>query len=163
MAGLWCSGHLLGAIVSCLLLGVSTGGRRDARRRVPHGGFTYITRERTASARLRIVMSFESREGCRLACRATRDIKQTIHRPWENRVTEFVVTTIDGRQFRASSVNARLSSLVGQCSTKLAVRPSEPEHSGRETNTVFFKHGIISISEGSQVQSDLPADKPVSA
>jgi hypothetical protein len=82
-------------------------------------------------------------------------------------VTEFVVTTIDGRQFRASSENARLSSLVDQCSTKdyceLAVRPSELEHSGQETNTVFFKHGIISISEGSQVQSDLPAEKPVSA
>lgn len=87
-------------------------------------------------------------------------------RPWENKVTDFVVTTIDGRQFRASSENARLSSLVDQCSTKgyceLAVRPRELEHSRRETNTVFFKHGIISISEGSQVQSDLPADQPVS-
>ena len=69
-------------------------------------------------------------------------------------MTDFIVTTIDGKQHRGSSENARLSSVVDQLSSKghfeLVVVSTEPGLAGLETNTVFFKHGIISISERSQ-------------
>ena len=72
----------------------------------------------------------------------------------EGKVTEFIVTTIEGKQLRGSSENARLASLVDQLSSKghfeLIVVSTEPGRAGTETNTVFFKHGIISISEADQ-------------
>ncbi|WP_167458639.1 hypothetical protein [Mesorhizobium kowhaii] len=39
-------------------------------------------------------------------------------------MTEFIVTTIDGKQFRARSENARLSTVVDQLNSKGYPQPS---------------------------------------
>ena len=66
-------------------------------------------------------------------------------------MTDFIVTTIDGRQHLGQSENAPLESLVDQLSSnghfELVVVSAELGAPGSETSTVFFKHGIISISE----------------
>ncbi|UVK47568.1 hypothetical protein BPNPMPFG_003355 [Mesorhizobium sp. AR07] len=81
-------------------------------------------------------------------------------------MTDFIVTTIDGKQHRGQSEEARLVSLVDQLSSKghfeLLVVSAEVGAPGRETSTVFFKHGIISISESSQPTTEMvAANQPI--
>ncbi|PZV36301.1 hypothetical protein [Mesorhizobium kowhaii] len=70
------------------------------------------------------------------------------------------MTTIDGKQHRGQSENVRLAGLVDQLGSKghfeLLVVSAEAGAPGRETNTVFFKHGIISISERTQETTITP-------
>ena len=75
-------------------------------------------------------------------------------------MTDFIVTTIDGKQHRGQSENARLASLVDQLSSKghfeLVVVSAEAGVPSSETNTVFFKQGVISISEMTPEMSIAP-------
>ena len=79
-------------------------------------------------------------------------------------MTEFIVTTVDGQQHRGQSENGRLSSLVEQLSSRgyfeLVVVKNEPGRAPRETNTAFFRDGIISISESVPGHELYPSPQP---